>query len=160
MLTFNYVPPYFWGKVVLTKFISGCRMVWDLISGTSWFFKSKTEKVIGGGKSAILPNWCCLLFIIVLFTQPCQTWIFLTFYIKSYDLQKLRYSFSTNYHNFSTNQIVLTNTWQVFRQLKRHGLLVFGCWIGWTCSVFIKVIVKWNSYFVVRSRERLDMKIA
>jgi hypothetical protein len=70
MLTFNYGSPYFWHKVVLTKFISGCHMVWDLICGTSWFYKSKTEKVTGGGKSAILPNWCCLLFITVLFTQP------------------------------------------------------------------------------------------
>ena len=34
---------HFWGKIVLTKFISGCRMVWDLICGTSWFNKSKTE---------------------------------------------------------------------------------------------------------------------
>ena len=70
MLTFNYGSPYFWGKVVLPKLISGCRMVWDLICGTSWFYKSKTEKVTGGGKSAILPNWCCLLCITVLFTHP------------------------------------------------------------------------------------------
>ena len=33
MLTFNYESPYFWDKVLLTKFISGCRMVWDLICG-------------------------------------------------------------------------------------------------------------------------------
>ena len=72
MLIFNYGSPYFWDKVVLTKFISGCRMVWDLICGTSWFYKSKTEKVTGGGKSAILPNWCCLLSITVLFTHPCH----------------------------------------------------------------------------------------
>ena len=51
---------------MLTKFISGCRMVWDLICGTSWFYKSKTEKVTGGGKSAILPNCCCLLSITVI----------------------------------------------------------------------------------------------
>ena len=70
MLNFNYGSPYFWDKVVLTKFISGCRMVWDLICGTSWFYKSKTEKVTGGRKSAILPNWCCLLSITVLFTNP------------------------------------------------------------------------------------------
>ena len=70
MLTFNYGSPYFWDKVVLTKFISGCRMVWDLIFGTSWFYKLKTEKVTGGGMSAILPNWFCLLSITVLFTQP------------------------------------------------------------------------------------------
>ena len=41
-----------------------------LICGTSWFYKSKTEKVIGGRKSSILPNWCCLLSITVLFTHP------------------------------------------------------------------------------------------
>ena len=57
---------------MLTKFISGCRMVWDLICGTSRLFKSKTEKVTAGGKSAILPNWCCLLFIIVLSGYPCK----------------------------------------------------------------------------------------
>ena len=33
MLNFIYGSPYFWDKVVLTKFISGCRMVWDLICG-------------------------------------------------------------------------------------------------------------------------------
>ena len=41
MLTFNYG---FWDKVLLTKFISGCHMVWDLICGTSWFFKGKNWK--------------------------------------------------------------------------------------------------------------------
>ena len=71
MLTFNYESPSpFWDKIVLTKFINGCPMDWDLISGTSWFYKSKTEKVTGGGKSAILSNWCCLLCISVLFTHP------------------------------------------------------------------------------------------
>ena len=70
MLTFNYGSPYFWDKVVLTKLISGCRMVWDLIFGTSSFYKSKTEKVTGGGMSAILPNCCCLLSITVLSTPP------------------------------------------------------------------------------------------
>ena len=71
MLNFNYGSPYFWDKVVLTKFIncSRYRMVWDLICGTSWFYKSKTEKVTGGGKSAILPIWCCLLSITVPFTH-------------------------------------------------------------------------------------------
>ena len=69
MLTFNYGSPYFWDKVVSTKFISGCRMVWDLICGTSW--SQKTEKVTGGRKFAILPNWSCLLSITVLFTHPC-----------------------------------------------------------------------------------------
>ena len=57
-------------KVVLTKFIIGCRIVWDLICGTLWFFNSITENATGGRKSAILPNWCCLLSITVLFTQP------------------------------------------------------------------------------------------
>ena len=59
--------------MTLNKSISGCRLVWDLICGTSWFYKSKTEKVTGGGKSAILPNWCCLLSITVLFTHPWYT---------------------------------------------------------------------------------------
>ena len=34
MLTFNHGSPYFWHKVVLPKFISGCRM--DLICGNPW----------------------------------------------------------------------------------------------------------------------------
>ena len=72
MLTFNYGSPYFWDKVVLTKLTSGCRMVWDLIGGTSWFYKSRTEKVTAGRKSAILPNWCCLFFITVLSGYPCS----------------------------------------------------------------------------------------
>ena len=59
MLIFNYGSTYFSKKVVLTKFISGCRMVWDFICGTSW--------------SAVLPNWCCLLFITVLSGYPCFT---------------------------------------------------------------------------------------
>ena len=99
MLTFNHGSPYFCHKVVLPKFISGCRM--DLICSTSrpkriynpitafwqclpfswttirgkhcWHpiaimgvvdtFKQCfiSEKVTGGGKSAILPNCCCLL---------------------------------------------------------------------------------------------------
>ena len=45
--------------------------VWDLICGTSWSYKSRTEKVTAGRKSAILPNWCCLLFITVLSGYPC-----------------------------------------------------------------------------------------
>ena len=43
-------------------------MVSNLICGTSWVFKSKTEKVTGGRKSAILTNCCCLLSITVLST--------------------------------------------------------------------------------------------
>ena len=39
----------------------------------SWFYKSKTEKVAEGRKSAILPNCCCLLFITVLFDPPWAT---------------------------------------------------------------------------------------
>ena len=70
MLTFNYGSPDFWDKVVLTKFISECRMVWYLICGTSWSYKSRTEKVTAGRKSAILPNWCCLLFITMLSDYP------------------------------------------------------------------------------------------
>ena len=45
MLTFNHVSQYFWDKFVLTKFISGCRMVWDLIFGTSWFKIQKLKKL-------------------------------------------------------------------------------------------------------------------
>ena len=80
MLTFDYVSPYFWGKVVLTKFISGCHMVWDLICGTSWSYKSRTEKVRAGRKSAILPNWCCLLFITVLSGYPWNFRIYFPFF--------------------------------------------------------------------------------
>ena len=58
--------------------LHGCRIVWDLICGTSWLYSSKTEKVTRGGKSAILPNWCCLLFITVLFTHPCNYVKYLT----------------------------------------------------------------------------------
>ena len=29
-----------------------------------------SKKVTGGGKSAILPNWCCLVSITLLFTHP------------------------------------------------------------------------------------------
>ena len=92
MLTFNYGSPYFWDKVVLTKFISGCRMVWDLICGTSWFYKSKTEKVTGGGMSAILPNWCCLLSITVLFTHPCYK-------VKKNHYDIMRYIFFCEQHS-------------------------------------------------------------
>ena len=62
MPTFNYGSSYFWDKVVLTKFISRCPLVWDLICGTLWSYKSRTEKVTAGRKSAILPNSCCLFF--------------------------------------------------------------------------------------------------
>ena len=51
---------------MVTKFINGCRMVWDLICGTSWSYKWRNEKVRAGRKFAILPNWCCLIFITVL----------------------------------------------------------------------------------------------
>ena len=71
MLTFNYGSTYFSNKVVLTKFISGCRMVWDAILGTSCFYKSKTEEAKRGGKSAILPNWFFRQSITVLSTTPC-----------------------------------------------------------------------------------------
>ena len=86
MLTFDYGSPYFWDKVVLTKFISGCRMVWDLICGTSWSYKSRTEKVTAGRKSAILPNWCCLLFITVLSGYPC--FMIFQIYFQSISLTK------------------------------------------------------------------------
>ena len=41
-------------EIKLTKSVGGAWT--DLICATSWFYKSKTEKVTGGGKSAILPN--------------------------------------------------------------------------------------------------------
>ena len=47
-----------------------CRMAWDLIWDTSCFYKSKTEEVKRGGKSAIQPSWCCLLIITVVSTPP------------------------------------------------------------------------------------------
>ena len=37
----------------------------------SWSYKSRTEKVTASRKSAILPNWCCLLFITMLSGYPC-----------------------------------------------------------------------------------------
>ena len=72
MLTFNIWVSFFWDKVALTKFVSRCHMVWDLICGTLWFYKSRTEKVTASRKSSILPNWCCLLFITVLSDPPCS----------------------------------------------------------------------------------------
>ena len=44
----------FFNRVVVTKFIEGCRMVWDLIWGISCFFKSKTEEAKRGGEPPIL----------------------------------------------------------------------------------------------------------
>ena len=71
MLTFNYGSPYFWDKVVLTKFISGCPMDWDLISGTSWFYKSKTEKVQEAESLPFCPTDAAFfVHISVLFTHP------------------------------------------------------------------------------------------
>ena len=49
MLIFNYVSACFLGKVVLTKFINACRMVWDLIWGTSCFHNSQSEEAKRGG---------------------------------------------------------------------------------------------------------------
>ena len=70
MLTFNYGSTCFSNEIVLTKFISVCRMVWDLIWGASSFYKSKTKIVKRGGNSAIWPKWSCQQSIIVLFTPP------------------------------------------------------------------------------------------
>ena len=44
--------------------------IWFMVQ-TSWSYKSRTEKVTVGRKSAILPNWCCLLLITVLSDYPC-----------------------------------------------------------------------------------------
>ena len=70
MLTFNYGSTYFSNKVVLTLFIRMCCMVWDLIWGTSPFYKSKAEEVKRGGKSAIRPSWCYWQSITVVSTPP------------------------------------------------------------------------------------------
>ena len=53
MLIFNYGSTYFSNKVMLTDLINGCHMVWDLIWGSSWFYKSKAEEAKVGEKSAI-----------------------------------------------------------------------------------------------------------
>ena len=70
MLTFNYGFTHFSNKLVLSKFISVCRMFWDLIWDTSPFYKPKTEEVKRGGKSAIWSNWCFQLSITVASTPP------------------------------------------------------------------------------------------
>ena len=57
-------------RVVLTKFISVCRMVWYWIWGILCLFKSETENVIKERKSAICPNRCCRHFITVESTPP------------------------------------------------------------------------------------------
>ena len=71
MLIFNYGSTYFLDKVALTKFIIACRMVWDLVWGTTLcFHKSKTEKAKRGGKSAIQPILCWWLSLTVVSTPP------------------------------------------------------------------------------------------
>ena len=70
MVIFNYGFTHFWNKVVLTKFINVCRMVWDLIWGTSCFYKSKTEEAKRWGKSAVQPILCCPPAITVVSTAP------------------------------------------------------------------------------------------
>ena len=131
MLTFNYGSPYFWDKVVLTKLISGCHMVWDLICGTSWFYKSKTEKVTGGRMSAILPNWCCLLFITVLSGYPWFVSFPLNSYLKTIlflvkDFKEKEMAFSTErFHQKFLQKD--DNKWAnlVFRKLNFFKLLRF-----------------------------------
>ena len=77
MLIFNYGSTYFLNKVALTKFINVCRMVVDLICGTSCFYKSKTEEAKKGGKSAIHPILCCCpLAITVVSTAPSSMVLF------------------------------------------------------------------------------------
>ena len=58
----------FSNKVVLTKFISTCRMIWDLIWGIHQVFIS--QKVKREVKSAIWCYWCCQQSITVLSTPP------------------------------------------------------------------------------------------
>ena len=70
MLIFNHGSTYFLDKVALTKFINVCRMVWDLIWGTSCFYKSKTEEAKRGGKSAVWPILFCRLSITMVSVPP------------------------------------------------------------------------------------------
>ena len=70
MLIFNYGSKYLLNKVVLTKFINVCRMVWDLIWGVSCLYQSKIEEAKRGGKPAIWPILCCRQSIIVVSTPP------------------------------------------------------------------------------------------
>ena len=70
MLIFNYGSTYFLNKVVLTKYINVCRMIWDLIWGTSCFYKSNTEEAKRGGKSVIQPILCCQLSMTMVSTTP------------------------------------------------------------------------------------------
>ena len=70
MLIFNYGSTYFLDKVALTKFIIVCHMVQDLIWGTLWFHKSKTEEAKRGGMSAIQPILCWWLSLTVVSTPP------------------------------------------------------------------------------------------
>ena len=65
MLILDYGSTHFKNKVVLTKFINPCRMVWDSIWGTSFFYESKSDEAKRGGMSAIWPILCCRLFITV-----------------------------------------------------------------------------------------------
>ena len=51
-----------------------------------WFCKSKTEKVKGGGMSANLSNYCCLLSITVHSTPP---WITNVWFIKNWTTHNL-----------------------------------------------------------------------
>ena len=62
MLILDYGSTHFKNKVVLTKFINPCRMVWDSIWGTSCVYESKIEEAKRGGKSAIWLILCCQLY--------------------------------------------------------------------------------------------------
>jgi hypothetical protein len=55
--------------ILLTKFINTWRMVWNLIWGTSRFYKSKTEEAKRGRKSAIWSILCWRLSVTVVSTH-------------------------------------------------------------------------------------------
>ena len=83
MLTFDYGSPYFWDKVVLTEFISGCRMV------KNW--KSYRCRKVCHCAQLIMPSfyncalYTALFHTLKLFSATCKgkkiigIWLFLKF---------------------------------------------------------------------------------
>jgi hypothetical protein len=55
-------PIIFLNRVVLTKLINPCPMVWDSIWDILGFYESKTKEGKRGEKSAIWPILCCRLY--------------------------------------------------------------------------------------------------
>ena len=131
MLTFNYWSTSFSNKVVLTKFISACRMIGALIWCTPSFYKSKTKKVKRGGKSAIWPNWCCQQSITILSTPPssiCNT-EFSKESTKKFDLSWL-----------SSKQMERT-PWNFQRNRSNSRRL-----ISWLCTTYSYSVLSYNCY--------------